>query len=114
MNSLQQLSYHEFPASEQEALQRAQRSGVGEAAAEAAAGPSAGPRVHRLLAGGVLYVRVVCASDLDFSKKPLAYGGFKRRVKAKVTFAGETKSSVVLAGRRANYNFDSELEFVVS
>lgn len=71
------------------------------------------PAVRRVLSGGVLYVRVRCAEDLDFSGKSLLLGGLRHKVKVKVRFGGQTKSTPALAGRRRSYNLDHELEFVV-
>jgi hypothetical protein len=71
------------------------------------------PAARRVLGGGVLYVRVRCAADLDFSGKTLILGGMRHKVKVKVLFGGQTKSTPAIAGRRRSYNLDTEIEFVV-
>jgi hypothetical protein len=55
----------------------------GGAAASAARDRAQSPHARRLMGGGVLYVRVRSAADLDFSQKSLLLGGWKRNVKVR-------------------------------
>ena len=67
----------------------------------------------RVKDGGALFIRVRTASDLDFSAKSFIIGGWSHKLKVKVTFAGQTKATPAITGRRQTYNIDSEVEFVI-
>ena len=76
------------------------------------------PALQRIVGGGVLYVRIRTATDIDFSQKMMILGGWKHKVKIKVIFGGKEKSTPILTARgrqllQRAYNFDSELEFVL-
>lgn len=106
------MTYQAFPTEQLDRACKAHMTGAAPTCEEALA-DNVSPNLRRLLTGGVLFVRVLSASDLDFSKKHKVLGGIGRKIKVKVRYGGQLKSTVALTGRHHTYAFDGELEFVV-
>lgn len=84
------LLYVDFPKDQMESAGKEMKQRGGGPAAERAALQRLDPELRRLMGGGVLYVRVVSAEDLDLGHKPWIVGGWRHKIKVGILYQGFT------------------------